>query len=62
MTNATKAQIIAVTNALFGALVSFGDFNETQSVALVGLVNAALVAWVALTYKKSSKRVSDAVS
>lgn len=59
MTNATKAQIIAVVNAMLGVASAFWFVNETQQAAVIGLVNAAMAAWVAFTYKKSSKRKDD---
>lgn len=57
MTNATKAQIIVVTNALIAFLQAFGiDFTDEQQGALIVLVNAVLGLWVGLTYDLSRKR------
>lgn len=60
MTNATKAALIGFVNAALGAVTSFGvALSDAQQVSVVGLVNAALVLWVALTYKNSPKRVAE---
>lgn len=57
MTNATKAQIIVVINALLALLQSFGvDLTDQQQGAILVLVNAGLGLWVGLTYKDSVKR------
>jgi hypothetical protein len=58
MTNATKAQIIVVINALLALLQSFGvDLTDEQQGAILILINAGLGLWVGLTYKDSTKRV-----
>ena len=60
MTNAVKASIIAVVNALLGLLTSFGvDFTDAQQGSIVVFVNAVLALWVLLTYKNSHKRVEE---
>lgn len=60
MTNAVKANVIALVNAALALVVAFGvDLSDKQQVALVGLVNAALSLWVVLTYKNSPKRIPD---
>ncbi|MCR4340945.1 MAG: hypothetical protein NUW01_13780 [Gemmatimonadaceae bacterium] len=58
MTNATKAQVVVLVNALLVLVTSFGvDLADGQRAAVEGAVNAALALWVGLTYKNSSKRV-----
>ena len=60
MTNATKAVILGLVNAGLTLVTSFGvTLTDAQTAAVTGFVNAALVAWVALTFKKSPKRVPD---
>lgn len=57
MTNATKAQIIVVVNAIFAFLQTFGiDMTDEQEGATLVLVNALLGLWVGLTYNYSHKR------
>lgn len=57
MTNASKAQLIALVNALLALVVSLGvQVTDAQQAAIVGAVNAALSLWVGLTYKRSVKR------
>ena len=59
-TNATKAQVIALVNAVVALVTAFGlDITTEQLAALLAVVNAALSLWVGLTYKQSPKRVSD---
>lgn len=58
MTNATKAQIIVLINAIFALLQAFGvDFSDEQQGATLVLVNAVLALWVGLTYQSSRKRL-----
>lgn len=60
MTNATKANIIAVVNAVLVLVTSFGvDVTDEQQAAITGAVNAILVAWVGLTFKNSTKRIKE---
>lgn len=60
ITNATKAQIIAVVNALLGLLIAFDIvFTQTQLSAIDVFVNAVLALFVGLTYTQSAKRVDD---
>lgn len=60
MTNATKAQIIVVVNAVFALLVTFGiDLSDGQQGAIVVLVNAILSLWVGTTFTHSHKRETD---
>ncbi len=57
MTNATKAQLVALINALLVCVVSFGvNVSDGQQAAVTAVVNAALSLWVGLTYKQSAKR------
>jgi hypothetical protein len=60
MTNATKANIIALVNATILCLQTFGvPINNAQQAAIGGLVNAALVVWIGLTYKSSKMRADE---
>ncbi len=60
LTNATKANVIAVLNAALGLVVAFGVHVTTNQLGAVsGVVNAVLVAWVAATYQQSPKRMPD---
>lgn len=60
MTNAVKAQIIAVVNAILTVLLQFGvSMSDGQKGAILLLVNAVLALWVLLTYQNSHKRVSS---
>jgi uncharacterized MnhB-related membrane protein len=57
MTNATKANIISLVNAILGLLTAFDvAFTEAQKGAIIAVVNAFFAAFVATTYKKSRKR------
>jgi hypothetical protein len=61
ITNATKANIIALVNAIILCLQVFGvPITNAQQAAIGGVVNAALVAWIGLTYKSSKARIPDA--
>ena len=63
MTNATKANIIALVNAIILCLQTFGvPINNAQQAAIGGVVNAALVAWIGLTYKSSRMRADEPVA
>lgn len=60
MTNTTKALIIACVNAVLGLLVAFGvHLSPEQLGAIITTANAVGALIVALTYKRSSKRVPD---
>lgn len=60
MTNAAKAQIIAVLNSGLSLLIAFGiTLSDAQTAAVTGFANACLLLWVGLTYKDSPKRKSD---
>ena len=60
MTNSTKALIIATINALFGVAIAFGVHVTVDQVgAILTAVNAAGALAVALTYKRSTKRIPD---
>lgn len=57
MTNASKAQIIVVINAIFALLQAFGvDINDEKQGTILVLVNALFGLWIALTYSYSRKR------
>lgn len=58
MTNATKAHIIALVNALLALAASFHWISEGQVGALGLVVNALLGLYVATTYKNSPKRIA----
>jgi uncharacterized membrane protein len=61
VTNATKAQVITVVNALLGLLVAFDvALTTAQQGAITVAANAILSLWVVLTYKDSPKRVPEA--
>ena len=58
MTNAVKALIINLVNAIMGLLLVFGvSLSDAQQGAIVLLVNTVLALWVALTYTYSHKRI-----
>lgn len=60
MTNATKAQIIVLINAVLALLQAFGvDLTDEQQGAILVVVNALLGLWVGLTYNQSRKRKSN---
>lgn len=60
MTNASKAQIIVVINAIFAFLESIGvHMSDTQQGAILVLINALLALWVAFTYNYSHKRIGQ---
>ena len=61
ITNATKANLIAVVNTALALLIVYGvNISDAQSAATVGFVNAVLVLWVSVTYAWSAKRAPDA--
>lgn len=61
MTNATKAQVLALVNALLGLAVAFDlALTQVQLGAITVAVNAVLSLWVGLTFKSSAKRLPDA--
>lgn len=61
MTNALRAQIIVLVNAILAAIVAFGvALTDRQTAAVTLVVNAALGIWVAATYKTSPRRTPDA--
>ena len=58
ITNATKAAIICLANAVLAVLVAFGvDLSDRQNAAVLALVNGVLLLWTALTFQLSRKRV-----
>lgn len=61
ITNATKAQAIAVVNAVLGVLGAFniGHLTHPQQGSLLVAANAVLAMLVGVTYKASKKRTSD---
>jgi hypothetical protein len=60
LTNATKANLIAVLNAVLIAATLFGlDLSDEQVLAVMGVANALGVLVVGLTYKDSPKRISE---
>jgi len=60
-TNAAKAQVIALLNALFAVFTAFNvGLSDAQTSAIIVAVNAAFAVFVAMTYKRSPKRVPDA--
>lgn len=60
MTNATKALIIGVVNAVLGLLQVFGVMlSDAQQGAILVLVNALLALWVGVTFTYSHKRIAD---
>lgn len=59
MTNATKAQVLALVNALLMLAVAFDvALTELQIGGIGVVVNAALSLWISLTYKDSAKRIA----
>ena len=59
--NATKAQLVVLANALLVLVTSFGvEVSDAQQAGITGFVNAALSVWIGLTYKQSSRRIPDA--
>ena len=60
MTNATKANLIAVLNAVLICATLFGlDLTDAQVAGIMGLANALGVLAVGLTYKDSPKRIDE---
>jgi hypothetical protein len=60
LTNASKAQVIAVVNAALGLVIAFGvNMTSAQQVSITTLVNAVLALWVGITYKASPRRTPD---
>ena len=63
VTNAVKAQIAAVVNAILGVMVAFnvGSLTQAKEGAIILVCNSVLGLLVAVTYKSSSKRLPDGV-
>lgn len=60
ITNATKALIISVVNAVLGLAVAFGvALTPEQIGAILAVANSVGALVVALTYKSSPTRVPD---
>jgi hypothetical protein len=57
VTNATKANLIAVINAVLLCATLFG--LELTDAGIMGVANALGVLAVSLTYKDSPKRISE---
>lgn len=61
MSNATKAQVLALVNAVLLLAVAFDVAVSQAQIGAIGVaVNAALSVWVSLTYRNSAKRIPDA--
>lgn len=61
ISNATKANVIALVNSLFGVLIAFNIvFTQTQMGAIDIFLNAVLALAVGLTYKQSATRIDSA--
>jgi hypothetical protein len=59
-TNATKAIVIALVNALFALAVTFDVvLTPAQQGAIFTVVNLAMAAYVSLTFEKSPRRLPD---
>jgi hypothetical protein len=60
LTNATKANLIAVINAVLLCATLFGlELTDAQVAGIMGVANALGVLAVSLTYKDSPKRISE---
>jgi hypothetical protein len=61
ITNATKAQAIAVINAVFGVLAVFdvANLSDAQKGAVLTAANAVMALIVGVTYKQSALRIPD---
>lgn len=61
ISNATKAQVIALVNAVLGLLGAFniGSMTDAQKGAIIVTANAFLAVVVGVTYKQSAKRAPD---
>lgn len=61
-TNAAKAVVAILLNAAIEFVEAFGiyDLSDPQENALSGAINGALLVYLLLTYRLSSKRVADA--
>jgi hypothetical protein len=61
VTNAVKAQIAALVNAVLGCMVAFnvGSLTQAKEGAIILVANSVLGLLVAVTYKSSSKRLPD---
>jgi hypothetical protein len=57
VSNALKAQIIVLVNAILAVVSAFGvALTDAQTGAITVAANAVLGIWVALTYKNSPMR------
>jgi urea transporter len=60
MTNATKANLIAVINAVLLCATLFGlELTDAQVAGIMGVANALGVLAVGITYKDSPKRIPE---
>ena len=60
ITNASKAQLLALVNAVLLLVVAFDVALTQAQIGAVGVaVNAVLSLWVGLTYGRSAKRIPD---
>lgn len=60
MTNALRAQIVVVVNAVIALVTAFGvTLTDAQTGAITLAVNAVLGLWIAATYKSSPRRTPD---
>lgn len=60
MTNATKANLIALVNATLGLLIAFDvALTQAQQGAVLLFANVLFGAFVGVTFKRSPKRVPD---
>ena len=60
ITNASKAQVLALVNAVLLLAVAFDVALTQAQIGAVGVaVNAVLSLWVGLTYGRSAKRIPD---
>lgn len=58
-TNATKAIVIALVNAIFSLLAAFGiSFTAAQTGAVLTIVNLLFLLYVSFTYEDSPNRVN----
>ena len=63
LTNASKAQAIAVVNAALALVIAFGvTMTDAQQLSITTFVNAVLALWVGCTYKSSPKRKAERTS
>lgn len=60
ITNATKANVMGLVNAVLGVLIAFHVvLTQTQLGAIDVLANAVMIALIGATYKASAMRKPD---